>query len=255
MVKKFKLTFRLAEILLLVFELNLGLAGMAMIYSAFAGPSAKLYLPAQVLASMMPAILTVCFASWLVYRHHCLTRARSRVWALCGATLLGIVAIGFGAAVGKLNTSFVSDVYQEGLSSAIADPELKRAGLSSLLAFLGIGGVFAVTFILRASRAQWRATETSLDDLHLKLGQLNSRLVANWSEQLVPRIDALIEQGQSAQAVLEYQRVTQCGLDEASYAIADWPEHRLRLEVETLQQSLERLESTPCEATVAGGTT
>lgn len=239
MPKKFKLSFRLAEILLLVFELNLGLAGLAMIYSAFAGPATKLYLPAQVLASMLPATLTVCFAGWLVYRHHCLARAKSRAWGLLGATLLGFVAIGFGAAVGKLATTFSSDIYQAGLNTAIADPELKRAGLPSLLAFLAIGGVFAITFILRTARCQWRTTESSLDDLHSKLSHLSERVVANWSEQLVPRIDSLLEQGQKAEAVMAYRQSTNCSLEEASYAIADWPEHRLRLEVELLSEQLQ----------------
>lgn len=238
--KNFKLSFRLAEVLLLVFELNLGLAGLVMVYSAFAGPAAKLYLPAQVLVSLLPGVMTVCYAGWLVYRHHCLARAKSRPAALLGATLLGFVAIGFGAAVGKLATTFYSDVFLLGLNSAIDDPELKRAGLGSLLAFLSIGCVFAVTFILRAGRGQWRSNESSLDDLHLKLRDLSSRVVPNWSEQLVPRIDALLDQSKQADAILTYQKAMGCEFDEASGAIADWPEQRLRLEVELLSNELQK---------------
>lgn len=244
--KKFKLSFRLAEVLLLVFELNLGLSGLVMIYSAFVGPAAKLYLPAQVLASMLPAVMTVCFAGWLVYRHHCLARARSRATGLVGATLLGFVSIGFGAAVGKLATTFYSAPYLAGFSAAIEDPDLKRAGLGSLLAFLSIGGVFAVTFILRASRGQWRKSESSLDDLHQKLSGISERVIANWSEQLVPRIDALLDEDQLSEAIVTYQRAMNCGLDEASYAISDWPEQRLRLEVELLGQQLQANTETPC---------
>ncbi len=255
--KKFTLPFRLAEILLLVFELNMGLAGLVMVYSAFAGPAAKLYLPALVMVSLMPGIMTVCFAGWLVYRHHCLARAKSRTSGLIGATLLGFVAIGFGAAVGKLVTTFYSDVFLAGVNAAISDPELKRAGLGSLLAFLSIGCVFAVTFILRAGRSQWRTNETSLDELHAKLHELGSRVVANWSEQLVPRIDALLDADQQAEAISLYREATGCGLDEASYAIADWPEQRLRLEVELLSAELQK--SDECNPlapkAVAAGTT
>ena len=228
---KFKLPFQLSEIALLIFELNLGIAGLVMVASALSGSAVRLYLPATVMAGMFPVLLTVGFAAWLVHRQRCLSRAQHRGWALVGATCLGFVALGFGAAVGKLNMTFFSESYQAGLNAAIADPVLKRAGLNSLLAFLAIGLVFAVTFIRRAGRGPWDDA-TSVEKLHVQLRQLGERVVANWSEQLVSRIDVLVNQGAQREAVAAYRAAIGCSLEDASDVISDWPEHRVRLEIE-----------------------
>lgn len=234
---KFKLPFQLKEIALLIFELNLGIAGLVMVASAISGSATRLYLPATVMASMFPVLLTVGFAAWLVHRHRCLSRARHRGWGMLGATCLSFVALGFGAAVGKLNATFFSATYQNGLNAAIDDPMLKQAGLTSLLAFLGIGFVFAITFIRRAGRGPWDDAG-SVEALHVQLNQLGERVVADWSEQLVSRIDVLVNQGAEREAVIAYQAATGCRMEDASVVIADWPEHRVRLEIELLTKQL-----------------
>ena len=246
---KFKLPFQLSEIALLIFELNLGIAGLVMVASALSGSAARLYLPATVMAGMFPVLLTVGFAAWLVHRHRCLSRARHRGWALFGATCMGFVALGFGAAVGKLNMTFFSDAYQDGLNAAIADPVLKRAGLNSLLAFIGIGLVFAVTFIRRAGRGPWDDAH-SVQKLHVQLSQLGQSVVANWSEQLVSRIDVLMNQGAESEAIAAYRAAVGCSLQEASAVISDWPEQRVRLEIELLTQQLKTTQTQPTTSPV-----
>lgn len=241
---KFKLTFRLTEIMLLIFELNLGLAGLAMVHSALFGPASRLYLPAHVLAGLMPAIMTVGFAGWLVYRYRCISQARHRGWGLLGATCLGFVALGFGAAIGKLNVVFFSEIHEAALNQAIADPVIKRAGLMSLLTFLGIGFVFGVTFIMRAARGPW-TQETSMEDLHARINAIGAKVVKDWQEQLVPRIDQLLADDEVHKAQRVYREATGCSVDDASSVIGDWPEQRLRLELETLSSALHCESSKP----------
>ncbi len=38
---------------------------------------------------------------------------------------------------------------------------------------------------------------------------------------------------------MAYRQAMDCSLEEASYAIADWPEYRLQLEVELLSEQLQ----------------
>jgi hypothetical protein len=234
---KFKLTMRLTEIMLLIFELQIGLAGVAMVLSAITGDGSLLYLPANVLAGLIPAILTVGFAAWLVYRFRCISRARHRAWALLGATCLGFVAMGFGAAIGKLNGFFFSDIYAKALVTAVGDQQLKHAGLTSLLAFLGIGFVFAVTFILRAARGPWEH-ETNSDELHARLNRLGAKLIPDWSEQLVGQIDRHLATQDVTAAIEVYRQATGANLDVATCVIGDWPEERLRIELDLLTNSV-----------------
>ncbi len=247
---KFKLSFRLTEIMLLIFELNLGVAGLAMIYSAVFGPATHLYLPAHVLAGLMPAILTVGFAAWLVYRYRCISRARHRAAGLFGALCLGIVALSFGAAIGKLNTVFFSEIHETALAEAIADPLIKRAGLMSLLTFIGIGFIFSVTFVLRAARGPW-ANGASHEELHARISAIGSHMVKDWTERLVPRIDRLLNEDNIQQATLAYREATGCSQEEAAAIIGDWPEQRLRLELETLSSALQCDHPTTTQAVVA----
>lgn len=236
---KFRLTIRLPEIMLMIFELTLGLAGLVMVSAALWGPADRLYLPAKVLAGMVPLILTVGFAAWLVYRYRCLSRARHKLWARCGAFCLGFVAMGFGAAVGKLNIVLFSDAYESAVALAINDPVLKRDGLTSLLAFLGIGFVFSVTFLLKAARGPWDQHDT-IQELHVRIDELGRRMVGGWNEQLVARIDRLLVDGKTNDAVTAYRATMGCSQEEAVCVIGDWPENRLRLEVECLTSTLQQ---------------
>ena len=235
--KKLPLKFKLSELLLLIFELNLFVAGFVMIHAALTGKSAALYIPAQSLTGMLPALMTVGFSIWLVYRLRCLRRAENRRWALAGAWCLGIVAMSFGAAVGKLNMVHMSDPVQSAVASAIHSPLLKQAGLSSLLAFLSIGFIFSITFILKAARGPFAAKDTS-QQLQAQLSQLSERIVEGWSESLVAKIDAFHECGEVDKAIDCYLKKTGSSQDEASIVIADWPEQRLMLQIELLNQSL-----------------
>jgi hypothetical protein len=235
--KKLPLKFKLTELALLIFELNLFAAGLVMIYAALWGSSSVLYIPAQVLIAMMPAAMSVGFAFWLVYRLRCLRQAENRRWALAGATCLGIVALSFGAAVGKLNMVHMSEPFQLAVSSAIHNPLLKHAGLSSLLAFMSIGFVFSLTFIFKAAKEPFAAKDTT-EQLNAQLGQLSERIVQGWSDSLVAKVDGFLNDGQIDKAVDFYLKETGCSKDEASIIIADWPEQRLVLQVEQLNRSL-----------------
>lgn len=238
MKQKFRLQFRLGDILLLVFELNMAAAGLLMLSSAMGLTTGWLYRPAEALAGMLPAIVTVGFAAWLVHRLRCVSEAPDRRWGLVAAVCLGIVAISFGAGAGKLAILCLTDAHQQVVRQLIHDPLTKYASLSGLTAFSLIGLVFAATFVLRAGKVTWRANQ-SRELLHERLSRLGEHVVENWAQQLVPRIDARLEQGAIEDAIRLYQAEFQCSRDEASDVIADWPEQRLRLELEVLSQNLQ----------------
>lgn len=235
--KKLPLKFKLSELLLLVFELNLFAAGILMVYAAVTGSNTALYIPARALAGMLPAVMTVGFAMWLVYRLRCLRQAEKRSWALVGAWCLGIVALSFGAAVGKLNMIHMSEPVQATISAAINSPLLKRAGLGSLLAFMSIGFIFSITFVYEAAKGPFVPKDTS-GQLHAQLSQLGQKIVHDWPESLVPKIDAFLECDEVDEAIEFYQAKTRCSEDEAAIVIADWPEQRLMLQIDLLNTTV-----------------
>ena len=238
MKNKFRLRFQPGEILLLVFELNMAAAGLLMVSSAMGLTNGWLYRPAEALAGMLPAFLVVGFAAWLVYRLRCVGQAQDRRWGLVAALCLGLVAISFGAGVGKLALVCLTTAHHQVIHNLIHDPLTQHATFSGLAAFLMIGGVFALTFILRAGRATWRVKQ-SQHFLHERLSRLGEQVVDNWEQQLVPRIDRLLEQEATQQAIRLYQSELQCSLDEAVDVIDDWAEQRLRLVLELLSDNLQ----------------
>jgi hypothetical protein len=238
MKKKFRLRFQLSEILLLVFELNMAAAGLLMVSSAMGLTNGWLYRPAEALAGMLPAFLVVGFAAWVVYRLRCVGQAQDKGWGLIAAVCLGLVAISFGAGVGKLAMVCMTTAHHQVIRNVIHDPLMQHATFSGVTAFLMIGGVFAVTFILRAGRATWRG-KRSQHFLHERLSRLGEQVVDNWEQQLVPRIDRLLEQDATGQAIRLYQSERQCSRDEAVDVIGDWAEQRLRLELELLSDNLQ----------------
>jgi hypothetical protein len=237
MKNKLRLTFRLNEILLLILEINLGLAGLVMIAASLSGKSGELYAPARTLISMLPAVMCVGFASWVVYRLRCVRQAQNRVAGLVGALCLGIVALSFGAAVGKLSMVCMTNGFREAVEYSISSPLQKQAGLNAFLTFIGIGLVFGATFVLRAGKGE-DAKTVSNETLHAQIGEIGQRVFKNWSEQLVSRIDTLVADGDSAAAVTLYCQESGCATEEASHVIDDWPEQRLRLQLELLTNQL-----------------
>ena len=233
-----RLTFRLHEILLLILEMNLGFAGLVMFVAALSGRSGDLYAPARAMVGMLPALFCVGFASWLVYRLRCIRRAQNRNAGLAGAVCLGIVAVSFGAAVGKLSMFFVTDGFRQAVEYSINSPLQKQAGLASQLAFIGIGLVFGVTFLLRAGKGD-ESQAVSNETLHAQIREIGRRVFVNWSEQLVSRIDSLVEAGDSAAAIALYRSETNGDAAEALRVINDWPEQRLRLQLELLTNQLQ----------------
>jgi hypothetical protein len=250
MKKKLKLTFGLNEILLLVLEINLGFAGLAMIAAAFSGQSSQLYAPARTMIGMLPALFCVGFASWLVYRLRCVRLAKNRAAGLAGATCLGIVALSFGAAVGKLSMVCMTDGFRDAVNYSINSPLQKEAGLMSFLAFIGIGLVFGATFVLRVGKSE-DITPVSKESLRDQINELGQRVVGDWSEQLVCRMDALVADGDVLAAIGIYRRETSCTAEEASRIVDDWPEQRLRLQLEFLTKRLQIPESTTTPIQVA----
>ena len=237
MKKKLRLTFGLNEILLLVLEINLGFAGLVMIAASLSGQSSQLYAPARTMTGMLPALFCVGFASWLVYRLRCIRRAENRAAGLAGALCLGVVALSFGAAVGKLSMVCMTDGFREAVNYSINSPLQKQAGLMSFLAFIGIGLVFGATFVLRAGKGD-DIKGVSNESLHEQIGEIGQRVVRNWSEQLVSRMDALIANGDLVAAIGIFRQETSCTADEASRVVDDWPEQRLRLQLELLTTQL-----------------
>lgn len=235
--KKLPLKFKLSELALLIFELNLFAAGLVMIHAALWGSSSALYIPSRVFIAMMPAAMSVGFAFWLVYRLRCLRQAENRRWALAGATCLGIVSLSFGAAVGKLNVIHMSEPFQLAVASAIENPLLKQAGLSSLLAFMAIGLIFSVTFIVKAAKGPFALQDTT-EQLSAQLSRLSEKIVHGWSDSLVAKIDSFLKVGEVDKAIDFYLEKTGCSEDEASIIVADWPEQRLVLQIEQLNRSL-----------------
>ena len=239
MKNRFRLSFRINELFVLLFELLVGSAGLMMIVSALRGNATGLDLPALALSGLLPGILVVGYSSWLVYRLRCVGRARSRFWGLVGAACLGVTAIGFGAAVGKLSLVFMSPYYSHTVEAIVSDPLQREAGLSTLLAFMGIGFVFGVTFVMRAGKRVWQDGGSS-ESLHRQVSAIGETVVSDWREQLVSQIDVLVEAGRSQEAIRLYVQRTGCSLDEASCTIADWSAQRLRLELEVLGRELNR---------------
>lgn len=237
MKKKLRLTFGLNEILLLVLEINLGFAGLVMIAASLSGQSSQLYAPARTMTGMLPALFCVGFASWLVYRLRCIRRAENRAAGLAGALCLGVVALSFGAAVGKLSMVCMTDGFREAVNYSINSPLQKQAGLMSFLAFIGIGLVFGATFVLRAGKGD-DIKGVSNESLHEQIGEIGQRVVRNWSEQLVSRMDALIANGDLVAAIGIFRQETSCTADEASRVVDDWPEQRLHLQLELLKTQL-----------------
>lgn len=237
MKRGFQPSFRLTELLLLAFELNLALAGVLMIVAACRGNTGGLYLPSEALLAVLPAGLLVGFSTWLVYRLRCVSRIQHRGTGLLAAVGLGIVAISFGAAVGKLSMVFSTDRFDVAVAAISRDPVTREAGLTGLLAFTFIGLVFGVTFVLRAGRSAPVAKPT-LESLHVQIQELSRQVVSNWSDRLVQRVDQLVAADRIAAAEQLYQSETGCSSEVASQVIADWPEQRLRLEVELLSECL-----------------
>jgi hypothetical protein len=243
MKKKLRLTLGLNEALLLILELNLGFAGLAMIAVAFSGQSDQLYAPALAMTGMLPALFCVGFASWLVYRLRCVRKAKNRAEGLVGAMCLGVVALSFGAAVGKLSMVCMTDGFRDAVNYSIDSPLQKQAGQLSFLSFTGIGLVFGATFILQAGKGD-DVQGVANESLHEQIGEIGQRLVGDWSEQLVSRMDALITDGDLVAAIGIYRHETSCTPEAASRVVDDWPEQRLRLQLELLSNRLQVSEST-----------
>ncbi|MFP6763760.1 MAG: hypothetical protein VB858_09080 [Planctomycetaceae bacterium] len=235
--QRLSLKFQLNEMLLLVFELYLFVAGIVMVVSAITGSTAGLHFPADSLTVMLPGVMTVGFATWLVYRLRCLRQARARGWAMAGALCLSLVAISFGAAVGKLNMIHMSAWFQESITEMIHDPLLKRASLASHLAFLSVGTIFGLLFIAKAAKGPFTPQDRS-QELHNQLSQLSQKIVRNWSESLVAKVDAFLECGEVDQAIEYYRKKTRCTEDTSAIVIADWLEQRLVLQVEQLNRTI-----------------
>jgi hypothetical protein len=214
-----------------------------MITASLSGESSQLYVSARAMTGMLPALFCVGFASWLVYRLRCVRKARNRAAGLVGAMCLGIVALSFGAAVGKLSMVCMTDGFREAVNYSIDSPLQKQAGLMSFLSFIGIGLVFGATFVLRAGKGD--DVQGLVDEsLHEQIGEIGQRYVGDWSEQLVSRMDALITDGDLVAAIGIYRNETSCTAEEASRVVDDWPEQRLRLQLELLTNRLQVSEST-----------
>ncbi|MHC4880102.1 MAG: hypothetical protein ACYTGL_26935 [Planctomycetota bacterium] len=230
-------SFKLPELLILVFELNLGAAGLLMLVAAVRGNPSGIDIPAQALMRIFPALLCVGFAAWLVFRLRCLGQATSRRWGQLGAVCLTFVALGFGTAVGRLGIVTMTTQFRSHLDLLLSDPMTHEAGLTSHLSFLWIGLVFGLTFFLRVGTRRFQ-TQTSRDALHMQLNEIGQHVLGNWSEQLVARIDSLVADGRRHDAIQLYQHETKCSLNEASITIADWEDHRLRLQIDVLRETL-----------------
>lgn len=237
MKKPFRLTFSLHELLLLMLEMNLGFAGLVMIAAALTGQPERIYAPVRSMFGMLPAVACVAFAAWLVYRLQCVRKAPNRRAGLLGAFCLGVVSLSFGAAVGKLTMICVTDGFRDAVELAISSPLQQQAGMTSMLAFISIGLVFGVTFVCQAGR-QDRRLAVSNESLHAQIDEIGQQVLPDWSTQLVTRIDSLVECGKSAVAASLYSMETGVDRAEAERVIADWPEQRLRLQLELLRSQL-----------------
>ncbi len=230
-------SFKLPELLLLVLEMTLGASGVLMLIAAMKGNAAGMDLPAHALMRLLPVMLCVGFAAWLVFRLRCLGLAQSRHCGQVGAVCLTFVAVGFGSAVGRLGMVTMSAPFRDFLDQLLADPVTREAAEMSYFSFLWIGLVFGILFFLRVGTRQFEAA-TSHEALHADLNAIGQHVVANWSEHLVARIDQLVLDGKRQTAIRLYEQETGCDFNEASLTIADWDAHRLRLQIDLLRDSL-----------------
>ncbi len=232
-----QLSFKLPELLLLFFEMSLGTTGVLMLIAAVRGNPAGMDLPAHAMIRLLPVVMCVGFAAWLVFRLKCLGQAQSRRWGQVGAVCLTFVALGFGGAVGRLGMVTMSAPFRGAFDQLLADPVTREAAETSYFSFLWIGLVFGITFFLRVGTRRFQ-TKSSSEALHAQLDEIGRSVVSDWSEQLVTRIDRLLTEGKRHEAVRIYGQETGCDLDEASLTIADWDAHRLRLQIDLLRASL-----------------
>lgn len=243
-------SFKLPELMMLVFELILGASGVLMLLAAVRGNTAGMDIPAQALMRLFPVLLCVSFAAWLVFRLRCLGQAQNRDWGQVGAVCLTFVALGFGTAVGRLGMVTMTAPFRSSLDRLLADPLTREAGMTSYFSFLWIGLVFGITFFLRVGTRRFQV-ETSQEALHAQLNEIGQRVVGDWSEQLVARIDQLVAQGKRREAIQLYEQEARCNFNEASLTIADWDAHRLRLQIDLLRDSLAQGESLVTAQTAA----
>ena len=131
----------------------------------------------------------------------------------------------------------MTDGFREAVNYSINSPLQKQAGLMSFLAVIGIGLVFGATFVLRAGKGD-DVQGVSNESLHEQIGEIGQRVVRNWPEQLVSRMDVLIANGDLVAAIGIFRQETSCTADEASRVVDDWPEQRLRLQLELLTTQL-----------------
>lgn len=230
-------SFKLPELLLLVLEPSLGTTGVLMLVAALKGNPSGMDLPAHVLMRLLPVVMCVGFAAWLVFRLKCLGQAENRRWGQVGAVCLTLVALGFGSAVGRLGMVTMSAPFRDTFDQLLADPVTRDAAQTSYFSFLWIGLVFGITFFLRVGTRRFQ-TKSSPEALHAQLDEIGRNVVRDWSAGLVTRIDRLLTDGKRHEAIQVYEQETGCSLDEASLTIADWDAHRLRLQIDLLQQSL-----------------
>jgi hypothetical protein len=230
----------------LILKINLGLAGLVMVAASLSGQSSELYAPARTLISMLPAVMCVGFASWVVYRLRCVRQAQNRVAGFVGAMCLGVVALSFGAAVGKLSMVCMTDGFRGAVEFAISSPLQKQAGLNSFLTFIEIGLVFGATFVLRAGKGE-HAKTVSNETLRAKIGEIGQRVFRNWSRGLTC--------WSLTATVKLYCQESGCATEDASRVIDDWPEQRLRLQLELLTNQLpssaDSVATQPAAATLA----
>jgi hypothetical protein len=145
----------------------------------------------------------------------------------------------------------MTDGFREAVNYSISSPLQKQAaGLTSFLAFIGIGLVFGATFILRAGKGN-DVKIASSEALREQIGEIGQQFVGDWSEQLVSRMNSLVSAGDSLAAIGIYRQETGCTAEEASRVVDDWPEHRLRLQLELLTSRLQSSGGSTASATVA----
>jgi len=208
-----------------------------MLIAALRGNPAGMDLPAHAMIRLLPVILCVGFAAWLVFRLKCLGQASNRRWGQIGAVCLTFVALGFGSAVGRLGMVTMSAPFRDAFDQLLADPIARKAAETSSFSFLWIGLVFGITFFLRVGTRRFQ-TKSSPDALHAQLDEIGRSVVSDWPERLVARIDRLLDEGRRHDAIRIYQQESGCDFDEASLTIADWDAHRLRLQIDLLRHSL-----------------
>jgi hypothetical protein len=194
------------------------------------------------LASLLGVPLFLLLIGWAFYRYQTIERSKSRKAALAWSIFLALAGIGFALAVGGVSTVFSSSFSDKKLAELLKDTASASGNWYWYrLALFGIGSMlFAGLLIRKAARGPWGQPVSILNEgLDRKLNRIAERVVPNWSDHFLNRIDRLVRSGENDEAARLYRNETGVTWDEAHLKIETWPDSALECKLDAILKQLD----------------